>query len=115
MSDKQYPADKNKSIVMDGKTLKNWADGSKRQSDSKSKKSSESSVPKDGHLEHDLQTFNRVRDALKWRETYDPDRDGNPPGFVTDEGLWDKAKDAAEQAGADDVYAFANWWYHEHS
>lgn len=62
----------------------------------------------------DLATFNRVRDALEWRKTYDPERDGNPPSFVDDEALWEKAKHAAEESGADDIYAFANWWYHEH-
>jgi len=38
----------------------------------------------------------------------------NPPNFVDDEALWNKAKRAASSAGADDTYAFANWWYHEH-
>lgn len=32
------------------------------------------------------------------------------PGKV-DEGLWEKAKRAAEHAGADNKYAFATWWY----
>lgn len=37
----------------------------------------------------------------------------NPPGFVTNEGCWDKAKKAADHAGAMDRYAFATWWYKE--
>lgn len=40
-------------------------------------------------------------------------RANNPPGFVTDEACWDKAKRAAGHAGASDVYAFATWWYME--
>lgn len=37
----------------------------------------------------------------------------DPPGFVTDEGCWEKAKSAAAKAGASDPYAFANYWYQE--
>lgn len=36
----------------------------------------------------------------------------NPPAFATDEACWADAESAA--AEADDFYAFANWWYHEH-
>jgi len=50
----------------------------------------------------------RARDG-----THDWARAHNPPGFVHDEGCWDKAKSAAGHAGADDVYAFATWWYQE--
>jgi hypothetical protein len=52
-----------------------------------------------------------------WLEQAAEDRDwaraNNPPGFVTDEGCWEKAKRAAGHAGADDVYAFATWFYME--
>ena len=37
------------------------------------------------------------------------------PGFVkgkSGEKLWSKAKRAAAHAGADNKYAFANWWFH---
>jgi hypothetical protein len=38
----------------------------------------------------------------------------NPPGFVTNEACWNKAKRAASHAGASDFWAFATWWYLEH-
>lgn len=37
------------------------------------------------------------------------------PGFVktkADEKKWQKAKRAARHAGADNTYAFSNWWFH---
>lgn len=38
----------------------------------------------------------------------------NPPSFVKGkEACWDKAKKAARDAGADDLYAFANYWFQE--
>lgn len=55
----------------------------------------------------------------EWLETYAAQGEAfavanNPPGFVTDEGCWEKAKSAAAHAGASDMYAFATWWYQEH-
>lgn len=38
----------------------------------------------------------------------------NPPAFATNAGCWDKAKRAAGHAGASDLYAFSNWFYHQH-
>lgn len=38
------------------------------------------------------------------------------PGFIkskSDEATWKKAKHAAKAAGADNKYAFANWWFHQ--
>lgn len=56
-------------------------------------------------------------DVRAWVERAARDRDwaraNNPPGFVSDEGCWEKAKRAAGEAGADDVYAFATYWYGE--
>lgn len=46
----------------------------------------------------------------------DPDALLAEPGFVhgaADEELWDKAKRAAKHAGADNQYAFANWFFHK--
>lgn len=39
----------------------------------------------------------------------------NPPNWVADEGCWEKAKRAADHAEASDPYAFATWWYIDHS
>lgn len=39
----------------------------------------------------------------------------NPPSWVKDEALWEKAKRAAEHATGDATnYAFVTWWYLEH-
>lgn len=47
--------------------------------------------------------------GLEWAEA------NNPPAFAKGaEACWDKAKRAADHAGAGDIYAFANWWFHEH-
>jgi hypothetical protein len=43
----------------------------------------------------------------------DPRNIHNPPNFVTNEGCWEKAKRAAAHADADDVYAFATYWYQQ--
>lgn len=56
-------------------------------------------------------------EVREWIEQAAADRDwaraNNPPSFVTDEACWSKAKRAAGHAGADDVYAFATWFYLE--
>lgn len=54
-----------------------------------------------------------------WLEAYKTNgqewaKANNPPGFVTNEGCWEKAKRAATASGASDFYAFAVWWYQEH-
>jgi len=36
---------------------------------------------------------------------------GNPAAWIADEDKWNKAKEMAKAAGADDVYAFAVWAY----
>jgi len=37
--------------------------------------------------------------------------EGNPMSWIADEAKWEKAKEMATAAGADDVYAFAVWSY----
>lgn len=66
-----------------------------------------------------LENPDLLPEQREWLESY---REGgtewaeanNPPGFVTNEACWEKAKRAAEHAGSDDIYAFANWFYNEH-
>lgn len=57
---------------------------------------------------------NLPADVRAWLEqARDPQwaKDHNPPGFVTSEACWERAKRAAQAAGASDMYAFATWWY----
>lgn len=53
----------------------------------------------------ELEAFQAEKHAV---ETDGP---GNPPNWVANEALWKKAKSAARKSGADDIYAFAVWWY----
>lgn len=56
--------------------------------------------------------------AREWLRLYAADPNfapaNNPPGFITNEGCWERAKRAADHAGASDPWAFATWWYQEH-
>ena len=55
-------------------------------------------------------------DAVReWLERVVSGEFENPPQWVGDEGCWEKAKRAAGHANADDMYAFATWWYIEHA
>lgn len=38
-------------------------------------------------------------ELMKHLENYDPVRDGNPPSWVTDEALWERAKEAVDPEG----------------
>lgn len=39
-------------------------------------------------------------ETMALMEGYDPDLDGNPPAWVADEAMWDRAKRAVDPTGA---------------
>jgi hypothetical protein len=62
-------------------------------------------------LETPEQELERFAEEKKATETNGP---GNPAAWVANEALWEKAKRAAQHAGASDKYAFTVWWYLQH-
>jgi len=73
------------------------------------------SVPgkRDGTGLHD-RSFQRTQSPIGKRLQKIGVKSTTEPKWVADEGLWDKAKRAADKAGASDKYAFATWWYLKH-
>jgi hypothetical protein len=64
-------------------------------------------------MEHDLKRFNKLDNEARGIFENAGRHVFENPGKV-DEGLWAKAKRAAEHAGADNKYAFTTWWYLHH-
>lgn len=54
-----------------------------------------------------------LEEALEIAADYDPEQDGNPPSWVTDEALWQEAKDAVEPKwdDYDEPYAVVTFVY----
>lgn len=62
----------------------------------------------------DQDQFDRlVRMFNAERKATNEDGPGNPPAFAKGrKALWEKSKRAARKAKARDIFAFANWWFH---